>query len=118
MSNDRNGSGHIDELDESDKISDEDIVHLIDEDGNEHAFVLLAIVTLDDVQQFAMLSPLEQVQDEEEPELELFLFTYQETDEGYAEFGEIEDDETYEAVQAYCATLIDNEQGGGEIAEA
>ena len=74
-----------------------------------------------DGDEFAMLSPLDQVEDDEQPELELFLFTYKETDEGYAEFGEIEDDATYQAVQAYCATLLDTDEDdddGAPTAEA
>lgn len=115
MSNDKNGAGHVEEFDESDAISEEDIVTLVDDEGNEIEFVLLAIVTLDDVQQFAMLSPLDQMSEDEGPALELFLFTYKETEDGYAEFGEIEDDETYQAVQAYCATMLDMDD---DVAEA
>lgn len=103
-----NGEGHIDELDDSEELETQDIVTLVDEDENEHQFVVLAIVELDD-RQFAMLAPLEQVEDDSDPELELFLFTYAETEDGIAEFGEIEDEEVYEAVQAYCATLLDTQ---------
>ncbi len=114
-----NGEGHVDELDESQEIDGEDLVTLVDEDGNEHEFVVLAVVEMEG-DEFAMLSPIEQVEDEETAELELFLFTYKETEEGYVEFGEIEDDEVYQAVQAYCATLLDTEdaEDGPEVAEA
>lgn len=103
-----NGDGHVEGLDESQEIDGEDLVTLVDEDGAEHEFVVLAVVELED-RQFAMLSPLDQVVDDTTDEMELFLFTYNETDEGYAEFGEIEDDALYEAVQTYCATLIDSD---------
>ena len=103
-----NGEGHIDGLDDGESIEEADIVTLVDEEENEHQFVVLAIVEMDD-NQYAMLAPLDQVNDDSNPELELFLFTYNETDEGYAEFGEIDDDKIYEAVQEYCATLLDTD---------
>lgn len=114
-----NGEGHVEELDDSQEIDGEDLVTLVDEDGNEHEFVVLAVVELEG-DQFAMLSPVDQVEDEETEELELFLFTYEETDEGYVNFGEIEDDDVYQAVQEYCATLLetdadeDEEEGDDE----
>lgn len=110
-----NGDGHVDGFDDGENIDDNDIVTLVDEDGDEHDFVVLAIVELDD-QQYAMLAPLEQVDDEENPELELFLFTYEETEEG-ANFGEIPDDETYERVQEYCAKLLDTDAADEEEEE-
>jgi len=113
-----NEDDKVETLNESEQIDGEDLVTLVDEDGNEHEFVVLAIVDMDG-SEFAMLAPLDQVDDDSEPELELFLFTYQETEDGYAEFGEIEDDATYQAVQAYCATLLDtDDEDGPPTAEA
>jgi len=102
--------GIMAELDDSAEFDESDLVTLVDEDENEHDFVVLAIVEMDD-RQFAMLAPKDQVDDDSEPELELFLFTYAEGEDGIAEFGEIETDELYEAVQAYCATLVDGDEG-------
>jgi hypothetical protein len=92
-------------LDESVEVEQHDIVELEDEDGNMHQFALLAIVE-DAEQDYAMLAPLEQVQNEEGDELELFLFKYDETEEGGL-FSEIEDEETYKRVQAFCSTLVE-----------
>lgn len=105
-----NGEGHIDGLDDSEELTDDDVVTLVDDEGIEYVFVILAISVLDDVE-YAMLSPLEQVQDAEDPELELFLFTYGQDENGFAVFGEIPD-EKFEEVQAHFATQIDMEGVG------
>lgn len=101
-----NGEGHVDEFDESEEIDEDDRVVLVDEEGNEHVFVELAVFDFED-RMYAMLSPEDQVTADEEGELEIFLFTYDDTDDG-AIYGEIEDEETYKRVQEYCsANLLD-----------
>lgn len=94
------------ELDESADLEEIDRVILVAEDGEELHFVLLAVVEHEG-EDYAMLATEEQLLDESTDELEVFLFHYQVDDEGLEVYGPIEDDDTYEAVAAFCSTLMD-----------
>lgn len=101
-----NGEGHVDGLDESDVITEEDRVILVDQDGNEHQFVLLALLDVDD-QEYAVLGPEDQLTDPSLEEVELSFFRVQvdENDE-QERFEPVEDDEEFERVRAACADLL------------
>ena len=104
-----NGFGHVEELDDQASISDDDVVLLVDEEGVEHSFVVLAIVEADG-QSYAMLTPESQLTDDAGDQIELFLFKYATDDEGNELFSPIEDDETYERVRNFCATLMETDE--------
>jgi hypothetical protein len=99
---------NVDGLDETDALAGPDIVILEDEEGNAMDFALLAIVEVED-QDYALMTPAEQIEDDGGDSMELFLFQYDEEDDGTASFSEIDDEETYERVRDFCATLVDME---------
>jgi len=88
------------------EISDDDIVDLVDEDGETHTFVIMAIVDNGD-QDFAVLSPYDQLQDDDVEEVEMFIFRYNELEDGEVVrgFSPVSDDEEYEAVRDFCMSL-------------
>ncbi|MBW1880115.1 MAG: DUF1292 domain-containing protein [Deltaproteobacteria bacterium] len=101
-----NGQGHVDGLDESEIITDEDRVILIDEDGNEHPFVLLALLEVEG-QDYAVLGPEDQLTDPSLEEVELSFFRVSPgSSEDEECFEAVEDDEEFEKVQAACADLL------------
>jgi len=106
-----NGQGHIDGLDESDVITDEDRVILIDEEGKEYAFVLLALLEVEG-KDYAVLGPEDQLTDPslEEVELSFFRVTPGETEEE-ERFEAVEDEEEFQKVQAACADLLGLNEG-------
>ena len=113
---DENGDGERDGFDESDEIADDDTVVLIDAEGNEREYVILAIFEVED-QDYAMLTPADQVEAEDSDELEVFLFEYHEDEDGTANFAGIEDEPTYEKVKAVGSTLMEQaevDEGEGE----
>jgi uncharacterized protein YrzB (UPF0473 family) len=107
MSGDNN-EGSLDELDETEQLDDNDMIIIVDDEGNEREFAVLAVVEVEEVD-YAMLAPREQLESDEDGELELFLFKYVESDEGI-ELSEIEDEKTYEMVREFCSTLLDFEE--------
>jgi uncharacterized protein YrzB (UPF0473 family) len=104
-----NGEGHVHELDESQEISEDDLVTFTDEDGAEHRCAILAIAEVDGAD-YALLAPVTQLQDEESEELELFIFSYGEDEDGNEVFGFIEDEQTYETVQSFFSTLVEQRE--------
>lgn len=105
---DENGEGHVDSFDESEEIEEEDIVTIVDEEGNERDCVVLAVAEVDG-QDYALLAPAEQLDDDEGQELELFIFTYEVDDEEMEMFGFVEDEAVYEKVREFFSTLISQE---------
>jgi uncharacterized protein YrzB (UPF0473 family) len=97
---------------ENEEIEDDDCYTLMDEDGNEHDFIMLALIEIEDVD-YALMTP--DYGSEEPPEdLELLILEY--TDEGDMEsFNEVGDDETYAKVEEVFASILDQES---EVLEA
>ena len=106
-----NGLGHVEELDESDEL---EVVEFTDEEGVTYTAAILAVLQVDD-QDYAVLAPVEQLEDDDGDELELFLFLYGEDDEGNEFFSYIEDESVFNKVQEAAAALLDE---GAEIDEA
>ena len=96
-------------LDQADDLAGPDIVVLVDEDGNEVEFALLAVVEVEE-QDYALMTPIEQIEDEESDSMDMFLFQYDEDEDGAASFSEISDEETYVRVRDFCATLVDMDE--------
>lgn len=107
---DENGQGHVDTFDESEEFDDDEVVTIVDEDGEERDCMVLAVADVDGVD-YALLAPADQLKDDEEGELELFIFTYEVDDDETELFGYVEDEDTYERVRAFFSTLIGEEQG-------
>ena len=103
------------ELDESEQITDEDRVTLVDPDGNEMEFILLATLEVEG-KDYAVLGPEEQVTDKHREEVELSFFRIVQDENGDEQFEPVDDHDEFEAVRAVCAELLglsDAEEGGG-----
>jgi uncharacterized protein YrzB (UPF0473 family) len=69
-----------------------EVVTLPDEDGNERDFALMTMVELDEGT-FAVFAPVDQLDDAENPSIDLYAFSYAEADDGAVDLQPIEDDE-------------------------
>jgi uncharacterized protein YrzB (UPF0473 family) len=74
----------------------EDVITLIDEEGEEHEFTVLDILEVDGTE-YAILVPV----DDEEQEDEVVIFKFTEDDEGNEILVEIEDDEWEKVADAW-----------------
>jgi uncharacterized protein YrzB (UPF0473 family) len=101
-----NGEGHVDGFDESEDLEADDLVTIQDEDGKQWDCAILAVVEHESAE-YALLAPVDQLEDEEGDEVEMFLFVYQVDDDGTQTFSYIEDDETYEAVREAFTVLME-----------
>ncbi|MGL5439458.1 MAG: DUF1292 domain-containing protein [Filifactoraceae bacterium] len=84
-----------------DNMNDEVIV-LVDEDGNEVEFELVMSLEAQG-NQYAILLPVEELEDEEE---EAYIFRMEEDEEGEIALSAIEDDEEYEMVVSVYENLV------------
>jgi len=98
------------ETDEAvEEMDGEDVVELTDDEGNTVAFAVLLVVELDGVE-YAALTPVAQLQDEDNEEQDIYLFVYESTeeDDGFVEsFAPIDDQETFDRVRDFCAQQIE-----------
>ncbi len=93
-------------LDENDALDPTEVVTFTDEEGVAHHCVVLAVIEHAGTD-YAMLAHVDEVQSEDEDgELELFLFRYEVDEEDTEVFSYIEDEATYAAVQVACETLL------------
>lgn len=83
----------------------DDVITLIDEDGNQVEFELIMSIEAND-HEYAILAPL-YTEEEEEDEAYIFRLEYDENDEML--LLPIDDDEEYEMVVEVYNTLIDEE---------
>lgn len=97
-----NGIGHVEELDEGEGL---EVVEFTDEDGNTYSAAILAIIEVDDMD-YAVLAPVEQLEDEDGDELEIFLFAFTEDDDGNEVFSYIEDEALFDRVRHAAAELL------------
>lgn len=112
---DDNGHGHVEGLDESEHITEEDIVVLVDDEGGEHRYVLLAMLEVEGVD-YAVLGPEDQLTDPTREEVDLSFFEV--ISEGEQERLEpVEDPARFAAVQAATAELLglDEDDGGDDF---
>ena len=109
-------SGMVEGLDETDEIGGPDIVILEDDEGNSMEFALLAVVEVEE-QDYALMTPIDQIEDDAGESMDLFLFQYDEEDDGTASFSEIGDEDTYVRVRDFCATLVDMDEVDVELGE-
>jgi uncharacterized protein YrzB (UPF0473 family) len=92
----------------------DDTVVLVDADGNEREFVFLAVVEMDEEGSFAALTPVEE--DEAADNTEVFLFHYEEDEDGAESFSPIEDEDLFARVQEAAEKMfseMDEEEDEG-----
>lgn len=115
--NESDVNGRDDELNDDEELSDPDddgTVVLVDAEGNEVTFGILGFVE-ESEQMFALLSPVEQLENEEDDNFDVFIFRYTELEDGSEEFSEVEDPELFERVRAQADAMLvqlgDDEEG-------
>lgn len=86
------------------------ILVLVDEDGVEHEFELLAELEIEE-QGYRVLVPLEEEEEmDEEAEVEVVILKVVYDEEGNEFLGDIEDDEEWEKVADAWQELVENEE--------
>lgn len=115
--NESDVNGRDDELNDDEELTDPDddgTVVLVDSEGNEVTFGILGFVEESD-QMFALLSPVEQLENEEDDNFDVFIFRYSELEDGSEEFSEVEDPDLFERVRARADEMLvqlgDEEEG-------
>jgi len=93
----------------NDETVELEVIVLEDEEGKEHAYVVLSVDMIDG-QTYALLATEESYDDESNDMLELDIFQYDEDeDEEASVFAAIDDDATYEKVKAFFTNLLEAE---------
>lgn len=95
---------HVEEEWEEMDEEEDDIVVLADVDGNEKEFAFLAVVQVDD-QDFALLTPAD-APDDPDAETEIFIFRYEQDEDGGEIFSEVEDETLFAKVQAEAEKVL------------
>ena len=103
-------SASNDDLNEDLVFDPSETVTFEDEEGNEHHCVVLAI-TEHGGDEYAMLAPVTQVENNEQEELELYLFRYEVAEDDTEEFSYIEDESVFAAVQEIFSAMFGEEDG-------
>jgi uncharacterized protein YrzB (UPF0473 family) len=85
------------------------ILVLVDDEGEEHEFELLAELEIDD-QSYRVLVPLDIDEDMDEEEVEVVILKVVYDEEGNEFLGDIEDDEEWEKVADAWQELVDNDE--------
>jgi uncharacterized protein YrzB (UPF0473 family) len=99
-------SDHDHDHDHDDEGEDDDsLVTLEDAEGNAQDFVFLATVKVDD-EIYALLTPAVEEGEEEGETTEIFVFTYEEDEDGGEIFGAVEDEAIVAKVQAEAEKLF------------
>ncbi len=92
----------------------EGLIVLSGADGTERSFQSLAMVEVEG-KRYAVLAPAEaDLDDESDEEIELYLFEHEVDEEGDEIFSEIEDEETWNKVQAAAEAMLLAGEGDGE----
>ena len=118
LNEDFSEEGEDEEWDDEDGEDGEDTVVLVDADGNEREFVFLAVVEMDEEGSFAALTPVEE--DDAADNTEVFLFHYEEDEDGGESFSPIEDEDLFARVQIAAEKMfseMDEEDGEGAEGE-
>ncbi len=98
-------------MDNEELFDDEEmILVLVDEDGEEHEFELLAELEIDE-QSYRVLIPFDEAEPmDEDEEIELVILKAVYDEDGNEFLGAIEDDEEWERVADAWQELIDDEE--------
>jgi uncharacterized protein YrzB (UPF0473 family) len=93
---------HEHDGDDGEEEDDDDIVILSDADGNETEFQFLALVEVEG-EQYALLTPSD---DEGNEATEIFIFRYEQDEDGGETFSDVDDEETFAKVRAEAEQLF------------
>ena len=113
---DDNGEGHVDGFDDSEEITSADLIEFEDKDGNEQVGVILVVIPHDGVD-YAIVQPLDQVQaaeDDEEVEIDTYMFTVAAGVDGEEDFAPLEDEAIFDAVWQTFSELVDTGDEGDD----
>lgn len=91
---------------EEEDFGELEVVEFEDENGTQYTAAILAVIEIED-NDYAVLAPVEQLNDDSEGEMEIFLFQYHELDDGTEQFSYIEDERIFEMVRAEAAELLE-----------
>ena len=105
-----NGGGFVDGFDESEDFSEDELVTIQDEDGNEVQCAIVAVLVHEGAQ-YVVMQPVDQLSTDDEDEdddeddsdeadtaIDTYVFLYEVDEEGLPTFSTIEDDATFDAV--------------------
>lgn len=97
-----NGEGHVHGFDDSDEITDEDLMTFRDENGAEREGLIVAVIEHEGVD-YAVVQPLDQLEvdddeDDDEAEIETYVFAVVTNEEGELGYGEVDDEAAFDAV--------------------
>lgn len=95
---------HDHDHDDDEEGEEDDLVVLADEDGVEATYRFLGLVDLDGAQ-YALLTTLEEPDDEEEP-MEVFILKYEQDEDGGEVYTPLEDESLFQRVQAEAERLF------------
>ena len=101
---DENGEGHVDGFDESEDLQHDEVVTIQGEDDTPVECAVVAVVEHDG-RDYAMLMPVEQMNDEDLEEVEVYVALCIEGSDGERIYAPVDDDQTYEAVCAAFEAL-------------
>lgn len=85
------------------------VLVLVDEEGTEHEFELLAELEIED-DTYRVLVPLDDLDEDDESELEVVILKVVFDDEGNEFLSDIEDDEEWERVADAWQELVESEE--------
>jgi uncharacterized protein YrzB (UPF0473 family) len=71
---------------------------LVDSDGNEVEFVLIGIVEMEPEGEFALLTPTEQMDGDDDEPMDVYIFHYDVDEDGAESFAPVEDEELVQRV--------------------
>jgi uncharacterized protein YrzB (UPF0473 family) len=86
-----------------------DVFTLVDEDGNEVDFALLAVIELEDEGQFAVMAPVDQVE-EDAPSLDLEFFHLTEVGEDDIQLDPVDDEDLLALLYAKAGQMLGLEE--------
>lgn len=94
----------LDGFDEEEDLATSDIVLFADDNGDEHPFLLLAELELDNID-YALLSPLQQLNDDDDESFDVFIFRVT-IDANGAEYEVVDSEEEFARVREAAAALM------------
>ena len=115
-----NDHDHNHDHDHDEEGEEDGVVVLVDAEGNEVEFGILGFVE-DEGQAYALMSPVEQLDDDESDDFDVYIFRYDELEDGSEEFAEVEDPVVFARVKAradqFFQEMESEEDEDGEDAE-
>jgi uncharacterized protein YrzB (UPF0473 family) len=85
------------------------VITLVDDDGNEHRFDLLNIVEVDEIRYAVMIPEGAELEGSDEEEEEAVIFRIETDDDGEEVLVDIEDDVEFEKVCDYLDQMMEEE---------